>query len=319
MKNILIFALLLSSIIKCSAQESPKMDVEFYSPSKNEKLSTEAYEVFRTNKFLNFKDKDTFVEKINGTIYKKTDLNNFFSYKKDWEKIQKEDTASYPKKERAKYLYTNNTMIEAVTEFGNYNVHKEIKTVYNPKCFVLQYEKKYFVGDDYNRTESIFNEYDNQNRVVKIIKRTEQGKKENNEESIITVKYEDEIVTITSKNGTIACELISNGNSVGWVSTLSPNETADYFRYAIGQQKIETAKEYCTEKMIKKIDSNLSLYQSIIDIKSLGGTGRFGEQVTINEDWKITFKDKKTEKYNAVFTLVKQKNGWKIDDFEIRK
>ncbi|WP_035746492.1 hypothetical protein [Flavobacterium sp. WG21] len=320
MKNILLF-MLLSSLMRCNAQENPEPLVisEVYSLSKKEKLSTTAYEVFKTNKFLNFKNKDTLIEKIDGVVYKKNDLNNFFSYKKDWEKIEKEDTTSYTKKERAKYVYKDNTMIETYLEFGSYEVRKEIKTVYNSKCFVLRYEKKYFVGENYNRTESITNEYDNQNRAVKIIKRTEYSKKENNEEAIITVKYQDGIVTIMSENGTIVCELIKDENSVGFISKLSANGTADYFRYAMAQRQIETAKEYCTEKMIKKIERDLIFYQNIVSIKALGGSGSFGEKVTINEDWEITFKDKKAEKYSAIFALVKQKNGWKIDDFQINR
>lgn len=320
MKNILIF-MLLASLFRCNSQENPKPLIisEVYSPSEKEKLSTDAYEVFRTNKFLNFKNKDILIEKINGSVYKKTDLNNFFGYKKDWEKIQKEDTTSYTKKENAKYVYKDHTMIETNLEFGSYEVRKEVKTVYNPKCFVLLYEKKYFVGENYNRTESIINEYDNQNRVIKIIKRTEHSRKEDNKESIIRVKYEGEIVTITSENGTMVCELIKDENSVGFISKLSANDTAAYFQYAIAQQQIETAKEYCTEKMKNKIESNLPFYQSIIGIKAFGGSGSFGEKVTINEDWEITFKDKKAEKYNVVFALIKQKNGWKIDDFEINR
>ncbi|MNQ19168.1 hypothetical protein D3C85_322260 [compost metagenome] len=318
MQNILIL-MFLSFAVRCQGQETSKpMGVsEVYSFSKKEKLSTAAYEVFRTNKFLNFKDKDVLIEKIDGAVYKKTDLNNFFDFKKDWEKIQKEDTASYVKKEGAKYAYKDNAMIETVVEFGSYNVRKEIETVYNLKCFVLRYEKKYFVGENYNRTESIANEYDNRNRVIKIIKRTEYSDKKGNSEVVIAIKYEDENPIITTENGTIVCELVREENSVGTISKLSANDTADYFRYAIAQQQIETAKEYCNEKMVKKIEDNLNLYQNISGIKWMGGTGSFEEKVTINEDWEITFKDQKTEKYNAIFVLVKQKNGWKIDDFEI--
>lgn len=320
MKNILIGMFLLLAV-KCSSQEDAKPAVvsEVYSSSRNEKLSVAAYEVFKTNKFLDFKGKDSLIEKIDGVVYKKTDLNNFFEHKKDWEKIQKEDTASYAKKAQAKYAYKGDAMIETNFEVGSYNVRKEIETVYNQKCFVLRYEKKYFVGEKYNRTESITNEYDNLNRVIKIIRRTENGKKKEKEESITTVKYGDGKATIATENGTIVCELVKNENSIGRISKLSANETADYFRYAIAQQQIETAKEYCDEKMIKKIDGNLVLYQNIRSIKWLGGSGSFGEKVTISEDWEIVFKDHKTEKCNAVFVLIKQNNGWKIDDFEINR
>lgn len=320
MKNIILF-MLLSSVIRCNAQEDSKPLVvsEVYSAPKDQKLSTDAYEVFRTNKFLNFKNKDILIEKINGNVYRKFDLNNFFGYKKDWGKIQKEDSTRYSKKKFAKYVYKDNVMIETATEYGNYEVRKEIKTIYNPKCFVLFYEKKSFVGDSYVRTESIRNEFDQRNRVVKIIKRTETDRKEDNTEYIITIGYQGEIVTITSENGTMECEFTTDENSVGTISTLGPNETAEYFRFAIRLQKFEDAKEYCNEKMIKKLESNLSYYQDIIDIKAFDGTGRYGEKVTIKEDWEVTFKNRKAEKYSATFILTKEKNGWKIDDFEISK
>ncbi|WP_243860365.1 hypothetical protein [Flavobacterium poyangense] len=319
-QNILVL-MLLSSVVSCNGQEAPKplVDSEVYSFSRKEKLSTDAYEVFRTNKFLNFKDKDSLIEKIDGAVYKKIDLNNFFEHKKNWEKIQKEDTVLYAKNEHAKYVYKDDVMIETYLEAGSYNVRKEIETVYSPKCFVLRYEKKYFVGENYNRTESITNQFDNFNRVIKIIKRTEYSKKKDNSESVIIIKYGDGIATISSENGIIVCELIRDENSIGTISKLSPNDTADYFSYAIAQQQIETAKEYCTKKMVKKIEDNMSLYQNISAVKWMGGSSIFGEKMIIDEDWEVTFKDKKTEKCKAVFIMVKQKNGWKIDDFEMNR
>ncbi|AOC96580.1 hypothetical protein BB050_03491 [Flavobacterium anhuiense] len=255
---ILFIFMFLSSIVRCISQES-----QFYSSSKKEKLSTEAYEVFRANKFLNFKDKDSLIENIEGSVYKKTNLNTFFQHKKDWEKIQKEDTASYAKKDNAKYAYKNNTMIETYLEFGSYNVRKEIKKVYNPKSFVLLHEKKYFVGENYNRTESIVNEYDNQNRVIKIIKRTEYSKKENNEESIITSKYENNTVTISSKNGTIACELISNKNLLEKESLLAL--PFDYYKYIEECYLEENAK--CNEKYPRVKGNELKSITNIIHSK----------------------------------------------------
>ena len=71
--------------------------------------------------------------------------------------------------------------------------------------------------------------------------------------------------------------------------------------------------------MAHKVENILLPYPNITEIKSLGGSGSFGEKVTIKENWEITFQENKTEKCNAVFRLVKQPNGWKIDDFEIIK
>jgi len=243
MRVILIIFMFLSSTVRCISQ-----DLQIYSPSKKDKLSTEAYEVFRTNKFLDFKDKDSLIENIDGFVYKRTNLNTFFQHKKDWEKIQKEDTTSFAKRENAKYAYNANSMIETYLEFGSYNVRKEIKTVYNPKSFVLLYEKKYFVGKNYNRTESIVNEYDNQNRVIKITKRTEYSKKENNEESVITARYENNAVTISSKNGTIVCEFVGSKtfskSPVKLKSALAL--PFDYYKY-IEECYLEESKK-CFEK-----------------------------------------------------------------------
>ncbi|MCR4029732.1 MULTISPECIES: hypothetical protein [Flavobacterium] len=206
LKNISIFLFLLSAFF-CSAQENSTVVVnEIYSPSKKEKLSTDAYDVFKTNKFLNFKNKQTLIEKIEGSVYKSIDLKKYFSVQKDWEEIEKEDINAFEKDKKSEYSFQNNVMTETKTEYGSYEVRREIKTVYNPKCFVLLYEKKYYVGSNYNRTESIVNDYDNQNRVVKITKRTEYPKKENNTESVITVKYENDIVNISSENGNILCQ-----------------------------------------------------------------------------------------------------------------
>ncbi|GAA3781665.1 hypothetical protein [Flavobacterium ginsengiterrae] len=319
MKKTLFFLLALSGIL-CHAQETPATMIvdAIYSPSKKEKLATDAYEVFKTNKFLDFKNKETLIEKIEGSVYKKTDLNHFFSEKKDWNEIEKEDISTFEKAKNAEYSFLNNTMTEIRTEYGSYDVRKEIKTVYNSKCFVLLFEKKYFVGNNYNRTESITNVYDTQNRVTQITQKTEYDKKENNTKSVITIKYNGDSVDITSENGNILCEFIRNENPSVSVSKLSPNATVDYFRYALIQQKIVNAKEHCTEKMVQEVEKILLSYPNITDIKSLGGSGTFGEKVTIKENWVISF-DNKTEKCNAVFYLLKQKNGWKIDNFEINK
>lgn len=319
MKNILIFILLLCTI--CNAQDTPNADIakEIYSPPNKEKLAADAYEVFKTNKFLDFKNRETLIEKIEGAVYKKMDLNDYFPNKKEWDKIEKEDITTFEKESNAQYSYSNNTLTEIKTEFGSYNVRKEIKTIYNSKCFVLLYEKKYFVGDNYNRTESTINEYINDNQVVKIIRKTEYPKKENNSQSVIRVKYEDDILNIASENGSILCEFIENKTPAESISKLTPNQTTDYFRYALIQQNIGAAKKHCTEKMAQKIESVLLPYPNITDINSLGGSGSFGEKVTINENWGIILKDNKTEKCNVVLRFVKQKNGWKIDDFEIVK
>ena len=106
LKTYISIGLLVISVFTCSAQETPKSVIvnEIYSPSKKEMLSTDAYEVFKTNKFLDFKNKETLVEKIEGAVYKKMDLNDYFPNKKDWDKIEKEDITTFEKEKNAQFV-----------------------------------------------------------------------------------------------------------------------------------------------------------------------------------------------------------------------
>ena len=223
-----------------------------YELPKNEKLSLDAFTVFKTNKYLDFKNKDILIEKINESVFQKTDLNNYFNYKKDWEEIENE-TASYYKEENPKHSYdfVDNTMIERYDVYGGYNVHREMKTVYDLKGYVLLKEEKVFVGDNFQETRSTINTYDSKNRVTEIIDRIEKSDKKENSESFINVLYKNNTVTINSENGTIVCELLSDKNSVGFISKLSPMDTVDYFRYALMAQNYKKAKNMVLKKWSK--------------------------------------------------------------------
>lgn len=287
-----------------------------YELPKNEKLSVEAFTVFKTNKYLDFKNRDMLIEKINDSVFQKTDLNNYFNYKKDWEEIENETASSY-KDENPKYNYdfVDNTMIETYNTYGGYNVNREIKTIYDLKGYVLLKEEKVFIGDNFHETRSTINTYDSKNRVTKIIDRIEKSDKKENSESAINVLYKNNTVTINSKNGTIVCELLSDKNSVGFISKLSPMDTVDYFRYALMAQNYKKVKEYGTEKMVNKLEQELPKYNQITSIKSLNGQGNFSETTTITENWEITYSNGEVKESKAIFSLIKQKNGWKIDAF----
>lgn len=69
--------------------------------------------------------------------------------------------------------------------------------------------------------------------------------------------------------------------------------------------------------MAKKLEQEKSKYNQITGIKSLGGQGGFGEIVKITENWEITYSNGEIKKSKAIFSLIKQKNGWKIDTFLI--
>lgn len=254
-------------------------------------------------------------EIIDGNVYKKVDLNQFFDYKKNWTAIEKETFYTYKQDDpKYTYVFTDNTMTETYTRGGSYGVRREIKTIYNAKGFVLSQEEKVFAGDHYNETRTILNQFDPYNRVIKIIYKTERVKKEENKESEINVTYENDLVKIKSENGTIICKFIVDPNSVGYISRLSPRETISQFMYALAGTTPEEAREHLSDQ--KKKDTQP--LPKLTSVWSLGGTDSYSQDKVMAEDnWEIESPGKKKERYKVLFMLIKQKNGWKIDDFKI--
>jgi hypothetical protein len=212
MRNFALLLLLLLSTNGAFGQ-SVAGPLEF---SKNEKLSLDAYSVFRANKFLDFKEQDTLLEMIDNVIYKATNLDKYFGAKKDWEKIEAEDTSTYRKPlERYpsttyRYTYTDTSMTESYEEFNmQYNMHKEFQTVYNLKGFVTYQEKKTYIDKKLVETQSTTNTFDRQNRAIRIVEQTIREEKKRSSESAIQAVYAGNTVTVTSNNGTIICKLIS--------------------------------------------------------------------------------------------------------------
>jgi len=319
MKKIILIAMLFLS--KLTFGQIP---IEVSSPvdfSKNDKLSIDAFSVLKTNKYLDFKGRDTLVAIINDTIYEKIDLNNYFGYKKNWNEVEKENYLMY-KQEGEKYQYTflDSTMTETYDKYGSYGVRREITTVYNSKGFILNRQEKVFVGDNYNETRIKINEFDKKNRVTKITNRTERKNPKENQEEIIEATYDENLIKVTSSNGVIYCKFLIDSNSIGFISKLSPRETASNFMYALGQKRFDLAKEYCTNKMVEELKVLESINNQIEEVWLKSGSGKFSEdKVTVNDIWEIKFSTSKKEKYNVDFVILKQKNGWKIDEFKIRK
>ena len=288
--------------------------------SKNKQLSIEANLVFKTNKYLDFKKRDTLVEIINDTVFKKTDLNNYFGYKKNWEEIENETFETYKiNDENYKYSFQDSTMFESYNKFGSYDVKREVETIYNSKGFIKKQTEKVFVGDNYNETRIIINEFDNKNRVTKITQKTKRKNKGENSETIIEAIYEENIIIIKSKNGTMICKFIIDKNVIGFISKLNPRETSSNFMYAIGQRNFDLAKEYCTDKMAEEIQSYSLLNKQIESVKWLRGSDLYSSAgVQIEDVWELKFAtNEKANKTNVEFRIIKQKNGWKIDYFKI--
>ena len=194
--------------------EGKSQDIGIYEPSENEKLSTIAYDVFKTNKFLNFKDADTLKEYVSGIAFKSTGLDTFFDRKKDWEKISDEDTSSYRSNaEKYSYQYTDSSMTEEYSKYGSYGVHREFKTVYNPKGFIIYLEEQVFLNDNLTETRSTRNTFDQDYRVIKIIKSIRKRGGKDSSGDIITVSYNGNSVLIKSqKNGAVQCMFINKRN-----------------------------------------------------------------------------------------------------------
>lgn len=315
MRILTLIALLLLSNLSFGQTLSPP-----YQPSKNQLLSTDAYSVYKTNKYLDFKDNDTLVELINDTTLKKIDLYNFFGYKMDWAKIENESFITYKQEgENNIYTFLDSTMIETKDEYGSYDVRRVIKTIYNSKGFILNREEKVYVGDNLNETRSIINEFDEKNRVTKITKGTDRKNKKENQQQIIDVIYDQNFLTVKSDYGTIICKFIKNENSIGYVSKLSSRQTASYFMYAMAANKFDLAKEYCTDKMIKVVNEFANLKTQFEEVKFIEGNEYISEKVSINDIWEMKYSTNNKEKYKVDFVIIKQKNGWKIDEFKIQK
>jgi len=310
MRNIFLFTLLLliQSVLGQSMMAPNPL-------SPNEKLSSDAYIVLKTNKFLDFKGRDFMEEIIDGQMYKKTDLNNFFSYRKDWNTIENETFYNYKQNNpKYSYTYTDNTMTESYTLYGSYDVQRDIKIKYNAKGFVLSREEKITINNIFKERRLTINEFDSKNRVIKIIHTSEYLKKEEDKKAVIAITYEVDLIKVTSDNGTIICKFITGANPEGFISRLSPRETISQFMHALTGENPKKAKDHLSDQMR---ENNQSL-PKWVSAQSMGGTDTYSsDKVIAEESWLIEFSVGKKERRNVQLTLIKQINGWKIDRFVI--
>lgn len=173
--------------------------------SKQKKLSLSAYTVFSTNKFLDFKGVDTVKLYADDVLIDSYQPDKFFGYKKDWDKIEREDTSTYRKPgDRYKYTYTDSSMIEEYTHHGAYGVHRDKKTIYNAKGYITNYEEKVFLEENLKEIHTTTNVFDKQNRVVKIVSKDQYA------QNSISAEYRENEVLINSKDGTVKVVLVKN-------------------------------------------------------------------------------------------------------------
>lgn len=284
-------------------------------------LSADADLIVQANKFLDFKGRDTLVKIVAGETYEKTGLRNYFGYPKNWSEIENETAASYKKNEdRYAYTFQGDTMTETYSKYGSYDIRRDIEMLYNAQGFVIKQVEKVFVGKDWLETKTINSEFDPENRVVKIKKTTDRKRKEEQVSEIIEAVYKEDAIVVTSKHGTMICAFITDKNAVGFVSDLSPRNTASYFMYALARGRLDRAKEYCTAEVAEQLNDTVNLNDRITEVQFIEGIEKKSDNyVTIRDTWAITSATNSKQKFKIDFVLVKQRNGWKIDGFKLAK
>jgi len=313
---LLISLLTLPAFAQTDAVLSPFMH------NKNERLCGAAYKVFKTNRFLNFKDKDVVRYFINDSLYKQENLCDYFSYEKDWDEVLKEDTASYRKNEEQyggrKYTYTDSTMTEYFSKGGAYSISREMKIVLNTKAFILLEEEQISYEDKLVEIRSLINEYDDKNRVLRTINKTEKQQREENTQSAIDVQYKDDAVIIATEDGTIRCELLKDPSSMGYVSKQTGLETYDRFKYAIYGKRYKDAKRHATPDVQAAIEKDITFFNGFDKIVFGKGTSTHGiDYMRYEEKWKITFANGTIKNMLARTALTQTPNGYKVNAFSL--
>ncbi len=321
MRNLLLFLLLLLTVNGTWAQPVAP-PVEY---SQNEKLSIDAYNVFKTNKFLDFKDQDTLLEIIDGVVYKTTNLNRYFSTPKDWNRILAEDTSSYRRPvERYptttyNYSYTDTSMTESHDDYNpQYDLINAWKTVYNLKGFITYHEKNTSIKGALVQIRNTTNTFDAQNRVLKIVKKEARAGGDFRRETITQAVYAGNTVTVSSGNGTVICRFISSRKATEQISDLTERQIVDSFMYALLFKNFEKAKSYGTPKMDSVVDAYAAGNQQIEGLAfQEGTTGLTTSGTSRRELWKIKFTNQQAAVSTIKFTIVWTSTGRKIDTFKI--
>lgn len=314
MKHFFILLLVGLSVSAYAQQKSVAM------LSKEQLLGVDAFQVFRTNKFLNYKDVDVINQYIDTVLYETVNVKKSYGGK-DWHKIEQETAADYRKDNPdLTYTFSDGNMTESYSyDQSAVQLHGDVKTVYNPKGFLLLQEKKRtFLSSGHVETQSIINEFDNQNRVVKIIRRFEDSRnKDANREEIVRAEYRKNEVIVSSANGVLRCELVPVKAPGAYYSDLSARETADYFMYTLKSDTPEDARKYCNGAALEKLSAVLA-GQKISKVSSMGGSGTFSTaKVTMEETWKITYAGGSEVQKAVKFSLVNTEQGWRINDFTL--
>lgn len=285
-------------------------------PSKAEMLDLDAYHVFQTNKYLDFRDMIQIKKYIGNVLYKTTDLRKSYGAM-DWNSIENEDASSYKKKNTIEeYTFSGGNMTAAYSyELSQEKIRGAVTTVYNPKGFLLLHKKEEtFLISGRTETAAIINEFDNRHRVVKIINRYKNSQDSTkNKETVINASYGNNEIIFSSENGTMRCELVPALAPGIFYSDLSARETASKFIYILRSNNQANAKKYCAGKALDKLSVPI-FKKPLRNVSFINGTGSIstGE---IKDRWNVEFDDGSKAELEVTFSMENTENGWRINDF----
>jgi len=176
MKRILILFFILINL-KAVAQ-----DIAIYDPSKDTvRIFTEiAMDVFKTNKYLDFKGYDSLKLYKDEILFKAINLNTYFDRPKNWTKIESESIKDYYRKKDGfyernySYTETDSTLTETYDYYGVMEHLIKRKTVYNNALFVIYEESQWFDKNlNLIKTDKTYNYFLSNNQLYKIAKYSE--------------------------------------------------------------------------------------------------------------------------------------------------
>ena len=211
MRNTLFILILFISNFNFGQEKLPIPPPEprYNKTFKHEALSKDAYQVYKANKFLDYKGKDSLIEIIDDKVFKKMDLKKFSFY--NWTEIENETAETY-KRVGNEYINTfkNDTLI-VNSRLENSGITLEMKATYNAKGFILNFEQKIYNAGQLKEIRMKKYEYDDKNRVLKIIYKSKDFENKKIEEVyIISAAYKNNGIEIKSDNGVMFSQFIVN-------------------------------------------------------------------------------------------------------------
>jgi len=201
-------------------------DIAIYDPSKDTvRIFTEiAMDVFKTNKYLDFKGYDSLKLYKDGIHFKTINLNNYFDRPKNWTRIENESIKDYYRHKDSfyernySYAETDSTLTETYDYYGVMEHLIKKKTVFNKDLFVI-YEESAWFDKNLNliKTDETYNYFLSNNQLYKIAKYSELAVQEEGKrlaDNDLYMMHDKNTVYIQGNFGRIKAEFLPAKKSV---------------------------------------------------------------------------------------------------------